>query len=85
MLSLCKEHLESSHRLLQTDKKKKRKTFFFHLGIIKFYKVFACFDVTNNINMFITVDFFLTVIPVFKPDRKKPACSRFKFMQKIIF
>lgn len=38
---------------------KKRKIFFLFLnvGIIELYKGFACFDVTSNINMFISVDF----------------------------
>lgn len=64
------------------EEEKKENFSFLNLGIIKLYKEFACFDVTNNINMSISVDFFLTVVPVFKPDRKKPACSYFKLMHQ---
>lgn len=33
------------------------------------YKELACFDVNNNINMFLSVDFFLTVVAVSRSDR----------------
>lgn len=65
-------------RILTRGRRGKLFFFFLNLGIIKFYKEFACFDVTNNINMFISVDLFLTVVPVFKPNVNRPAFSCFR-------
>lgn len=42
------------------QEKKTENYLFFNLGMIKLSKKFACFDVTSNINTFISVDFFLT-------------------------
>lgn len=52
---------------------RKRKDGFPFLKKLKYhwtYKGFACFDVSSNINVFLSVDFFLTVVAVSRSDRK---------------
>lgn len=64
---------------------KKRKIFFLFLnvGIIELYKGFACFDVTSNINMFISFDFFLSGTSLQSDRKSQPvdilsSCAKMK-------